>query len=82
MALKKVIAVDRIEVMENGTVQVRTKTSIFEDENQISSSYHRHAVLPGDKYSTEDARVQAVCAATHTKEVIDAYKAAMSGKGV
>ncbi len=76
MALEKVIVVDRIEVIENGSVQVRTKTAIMEDGKQISGTFHRHVVAPGDDYSAEDARVQAICAATHTPEVIAAYQAA------
>jgi hypothetical protein len=76
MALEKVEIVDRIEVLENGSVQVRTKTAIKEDGKEISSTFHRHVVAPGDDYSAEDARVQAICAATHTVEVVAAYKAA------
>lgn len=76
MALEKVVVVDMIEVVENGCVQVRTKTAILEDGEQISGTFHRHVVAPGDDYSNEDPRVQAVCAATHTKDVIAAYKAA------
>lgn len=82
MALEKVAVVDRIEVLESGCVQVRTRTSILEDGVQISGSYHRHVVAPGDEYSLEDARVQAICAATHTAEVIAAYQAAIAAKGV
>jgi hypothetical protein len=74
MALEKVIIVDRIEVVENGTVQVRTKTAIMEDGVEISSKFHRHVVAPGDDYSGEDARVQAMCAAMHTADVVAAYK--------
>ena len=73
--LEKVIIVDRIEVVENGSVQVRTKTAIMEDGKQISGNFHRHAIAPGDDYSAEDARVQAICAATHTKDVVAAYLA-------
>lgn len=76
MALEKVIIVDRIEVVENGCIQVRTKTAIMEDGKQISGTFHRHVVAPGDDYSTEDARVKAICAATHTAAVVTAYKAA------
>ena len=76
MALEKIIVVDRVEVIENGCVQVRTKTAILEDGQQISGTFHRHIVAPGDDYSNEDARVQAICAATHTPEVIAAYAAA------
>ena len=75
MALKKVIAVDLIEVIENGTLQVRTKTAIKEDGVEISSKFHRHVVTPGADYSAENARVQAIAAAIHTAEVIAAYEA-------
>jgi len=76
--LEKVISVDLIEVLENNSVQVRTKTAILEDGQQISGAYHRHAIMPGDNYSTEDARVQAICATVHTPEVIAAYKEAQN----
>jgi hypothetical protein len=75
MALAKQVVVDKIEVIENGVVQVRTATRIVEDGEVISSSYHRHVVCPGDDYSNEDSRVHAICAATHTAEVIAAYQA-------
>ena len=76
MALEKIQIVDRIEVVENGVIQVRTKTAIMEDGKQISGTFHRHVVAPGDDYSAEDARVKAICKATHTAAVVTAYKAA------
>jgi len=77
--LEKIQTVDKIEVVENGCVQVRVKTAVLEDGVQISGSFHRHVVAPGDDYSKEDARVKAVCKATHTPAVIAAYKAAQPG---
>jgi len=76
MALEKVISVDFIEIVENGSIQVRTKTAFKEDGVEIGSKFHRHVVAPGDDYSAEDARVKAICAAMHTPQVIAAYKAA------
>ena len=73
MALEKIEIVDRIEVLENGCVQVRTKTSIKEDGIEISSKFHRHVVVPGANYSAEDTKVKAICAAIHTPAVIAAY---------
>ena len=75
MALEKITVVDRIEVVENGCVQVRTKTAIMEDGKQISGTFHRHVVAPGQDYSQEDDRVKAICQVTHTPEVIAAYQA-------
>jgi hypothetical protein len=80
--LEKVTVVDRIEVVESGVVQVRTKTAIMEDGKQISGTFHRHVVSPGDDYAGEDERVQAICAATHTADVIAAFKAATAAQGV
>jgi len=78
MALEKLVTVDRIEVVESGVVQVRTCTKIMEDGKQISGSFHRHTVAPGDDYSAEDARVQAICAATHDAATVAAYAAQMA----
>jgi hypothetical protein len=82
MSLEKVTSVDLIEALENGAVQVRTKTAIMEDGKQISGTFHRHVVAPGDDYSGEDTRVQGVCAALHTAEVVAAYKAAQAAQAV
>jgi len=74
--LEKIVSVDLIEVIENGSIQVRTKTAIKEDGVEISSKFHRHVVVPGADYSAEDAKVQAIAASIHTPEVIAAYEAA------
>jgi len=74
--LEKIEVVDLIEVTENGCVQVRTCTRIIENGNQLSCTFHRHVVAPGDDYSKQNARVKAICAATHTAAVVAAYKGA------
>jgi hypothetical protein len=80
--LEKVTTADLIEVLENGTLQVRTKTAIKEDGVEISSKFHRHVVVPGADVSGEDAKVQAIAASIHTADVIAAYQAATAAQGV
>jgi hypothetical protein len=82
MTLQKQITVDLIEVIENGSIQVRTKTAIKEDGVEISSKFHRHVVVPGADYSAEDAKVQAIAASIHTPEVIAAYEAVIAAQQV
>ena len=82
MSLEKVTSVDLIEVVENGSIQVRTKTAIKEDGVEISSKFHRHVVVPGADVSGEDAKVQAIAASIHTADVVAAYQAAIAAKGV
>ena len=78
--LEKVTSVDLIEVVENGSIQVRTKTVIKEDGVEISSKFHRHVVVPGADYSAEDARVKSICQVTHTPAVVTAYQAAQTAQ--
>ena len=80
--LEKIEVVDLIEALENGCVQVRTKTAFKENGIEIGSKFHRHVVAPGADYSSQDTRVQSICAALHTAEVIASYKAAIAAKGV
>ena len=80
--LEKVVSVDLIEVVENGTIQVRTKTAIKEDGVEISSKFHRHVVVPGADVSAEDVKVQAIAASIHTADVVAAYEAAIAAQGV
>ena len=72
MAITKEIKADKIEVVENGRIQIRTATIIKENGVEITRSFHRHAIDPSDKssgswqdtdISNEDERVQAI--ATH-----------------
>ena len=82
MALEKQVVVDKIEVVEVGVVQVRTATRIVEDGKTISTSYHRHTVAPGQDYSNECDKVKAICAATHTPEVVSAYQAMLEANRI
>ena len=75
MSLDKQVKIDQIEVVENGTVQVRQATIITEDGNQISRTFHRWCIAPGEDYSTQEQKVQNICKAAHTEEVINAYTA-------
>jgi len=80
--LEKITFADLIEVLENGVVQVRIKTTTIEDGKQISGNFHRHTIVPGADYSSEDARVKAICKAVHTAKVVAAYQAAIATQGV
>ena len=75
MPLLEETVVDRIEVIgEYNHVQIRTATRIYENDELISKSFHRHVVTPLDDVSNEDAEVQALCTELHTQDVKDAYQ--------
>ena len=91
MALTKVTVVDKIEVLEKGQVQVRTATRVLEDGVELSSSFHRHVVVPSVKtddtwgdtdISGEDARVQAIATATWTSSVKTAYQEMIDAQAI
>jgi len=76
MALTEDSVVDSIEVLLDGQIQVRKANRVFRDGVEISKTFHRHVVHPGDDLSLEDPRVATIGAVTHTEEVIAAFKAA------
>ena len=75
MALTKETVVDQITVTENGTVLYREATRIMEDGKQLSQTYHRTSLTPGQDITAQPANVQAICNAAWTPEVIAAYEA-------
>ena len=75
MAFTKTIVVDRIEVLEDGQLQIRTATVVAEDGAELTRSFHRTVLWPGDDTSGQDARVVNIATATWTPEVIAAHEA-------
>jgi hypothetical protein len=75
MALIEKTIIDKVELTEVNTIQVRTATIIERDGTEISRSFHRHTVSPGDNVTNEDPKVQAIANAIWTEEVIAAYQA-------
>lgn len=73
--ITKELVVDRMEILEDGTIQVRTATRILENGKAISQSFTRKVITPGSDYSNEDAKVRAVADVVQTQAVKDKYKA-------
>lgn len=78
MALNEIKVIDKIEVVENGTIQVREATRILKDGEQIAQTYHRWSFTPASDVSAMPANVQAVAQAVWTPEVISAYQQAQA----
>ena len=85
MALTESKENDKIEVVQKWNVQVREATIIKKDGVELTRSFKRHVVNPGDldsndnlvdrDISGEGADVQAICNAVWTSQVKDEYKA-------
>jgi len=80
MSLEKIIVIDQVEVLESNHIQVRQATKIIEDGKELSKSYHRHCLSPGDALINEDAKVAAIAKAVWTKEAISSYKAMLAAQ--
>ena len=75
MALTEVKVIDKIEVVENGSVQVREVTRIMKDGSEVAHTYHRWVLTPDQDLTGQPANVVAICNAAWTPEVIAAYAA-------
>jgi archaellum component FlaF (FlaF/FlaG flagellin family) len=74
MSLTKELKIDQITVTENGIVLFREATRILEDGVELSKTYHRSSLTPGQDISAVPANVQAICNAAWTPEVVAAYQ--------
>jgi len=78
MSLTKSTTVDQITVTENGIVLYREATRIMENSNEISKTYHRSSLTPGQDLTGIPANVAAICNVAWTAEIIAAYQAQMA----
>jgi archaellum component FlaF (FlaF/FlaG flagellin family) len=78
--LTKESKIDQITVTENGVVLFREATRVLEDGVELSKTYHRSSLTPGQDLSGVPANVQAICNAAWTADVVGAYQAAQEAK--
>ena len=77
MTLASTTIIDKTEVLQDGSIQVRQAEIITKDGNEIARNFHRWVRHPGDTEAQSDpAPVPAISAAVWTQEVISAYQAA------
>jgi hypothetical protein len=74
MALTERSTIDKIEVLENGIIQVRRADIVERDGIEIAKSYHRWSLTPGQDLTGQEQRVIDVANAVWTLEVIAAYQ--------
>ena len=78
MSLTKTTTIDQITVTEDGTVLYREATRIMEDGNELSKTYHRSSLTPGQDLTGVPANVVAHCNTAWTADVVAAYQAAQA----
>lgn len=74
MSLTKTTTIDQITVTENGIVLYREATRIIEDGAELSKTYNRTSLTPGQDLTGVPANVAAICNVAWTPEVIAAYQ--------
>jgi len=72
--LTKQVKIDEITVTENGIVLYREATSILEDGVELSKTYHRSSLTPGQDLAGVPDNVVAICNAAWTADVVAAFK--------
>ena len=75
MALEKVITYDYEVRGKFKHIQERTKTSIMEDDKEISFSYHRRVLAPDADISSESDEIKGMASALWPDEVKAAWAA-------
>lgn len=72
--ITKQISIDQITLIENGIILYRECSKILEDGVQLTHSYHRSSLTPGQDISTVPEKVKKICDVVWTPQVIEEYK--------
>lgn len=78
MTIEKKISIDEITVSEAGHVFVRETALFAENGQEITKAYKRTSFVPGADVSNQPAKVQAICAAAWTPEIVATYQATLT----
>jgi hypothetical protein len=75
MAITKQVVVDQITIQENGIILYREATRIIEDGKELTKTYHRTSLTPGQDLTGIPDKVKSICETAWTSDVIAAYQA-------
>jgi len=76
MTLASTIIIDKVETLQDGTLQVRQAEIITKDGVEIARNFSRWIRTPGDTAAQSDpSPVPAIASAVWTPTVISAYQA-------
>jgi hypothetical protein len=74
MAITKQTVVDQITVTEYGIILYREATKIIEDGKELTKTYHRTSLTPGQDLTGQPAQVTAIANTVWTDEVVTKYQ--------
>ncbi len=78
MALTEQNTIDKIEVLQNGIIQVRQAVIVERNGVEIAKTYHRWTLTPGQDLTGQEQRVIDIANAVWTPEVISTYQAQLN----
>ena len=74
MAITKTVKIDKIEIIgDSKHIQVREATIIKEDGVELTRSFHRYVLSPGDDLSLQPTDIQNIANSLWTEELITSY---------
>jgi hypothetical protein len=83
MAITKTTAIDKIEIVgEYKHIQVREASIIEEDGVELTRSFHRYVLSPGQDITEQSSEIQSIANAVWTEEVINAYSASIASQTI
>lgn len=74
MALTERKIIDKIEIIENGSLQIREANVIEKDGNEIARTFHRYVLEPGQDLTDRDEKIISIANVVWTAEVIETYR--------
>jgi len=80
MALSEKVIFGKIEILEDGQIQLREDIIVMRDNIEITRMFHRRVIEPDENHNETDSRLVSVINAIWTPEIITKYKRDKEGR--
>jgi hypothetical protein len=74
MALTKERVLDKLEILQDGVIQVRWATRVLDDGDLIGERYERYVLTPGQNVSDQPERIRRVANAIWDAQTVTAFQ--------
>tara|TARA_R110000868_G_scaffold16913_6_gene74957 strand:- start:880 stop:1140 length:261 start_codon:yes stop_codon:yes gene_type:complete len=74
MAITKQKVVDKVEILEDGIIQIREAIRVYDDDGSlIGEKFNRYLLVPGQDVTAEKARIRRICTAVWDAQTVADY---------
>lgn len=66
--------IDRIEIIENGSIQIRELIVIYKEGSELTRTFNRYVLEPGSNVEEMPEKIKGICKIIWTDDIIEQFE--------